>query len=227
MSHRNLSSRVSLLERGKNRQDRPQRTTRSAEIVAWPQPALNVVCPASPGWWTMLADSDNQTAAQRTRRLLSCTTCGVCCRGCTAALESRQAEELLPTCMDSPVKSGVRRRLNWRRVRRLDAPPATTCVTHIAAIEAAKTTVPTLRDGPLSSIIGRTAMSAASQRGSLARHTGRTHRSIIMAASARLTRAVPPVEPLMHLPRPHQPRPSGGSLPRNARGQKSKEVRAH
>src|SRR6187401_3430805 len=102
-----LSSRVRLLERGRIDKTDPN-DARSAAIVAWRTPALNVVTGLDEHRVVLrlLADRDHQITAQRTRTIcrLHALLCLLIEGGTSKALTVTKAEELLATVhIDGPV----------------------------------------------------------------------------------------------------------------------------
>jgi transposase len=102
-----LSSRVRLLERGRIDKTDPN-DARSAAIVAWRNPALNVVSTNDEHRVVLrlLADRDHQITAQRTRTIcrLHALLCLLIEGGTGRTLTAAKAEELLASVRgDSPV----------------------------------------------------------------------------------------------------------------------------
>ena len=102
-----LSSRVRLLERGRIDKTDPN-DARSAAIVAWHNPTLNVVCGLDEHRVVLrlLADRDHQVTANRTRTIcrLHALLCLVIEGGTGRALTVDRAEQLLASIyIDGPV----------------------------------------------------------------------------------------------------------------------------
>jgi transposase len=102
-----LSSRVRLLERGRIDKTDPN-AARSAAIVAWHNPALNVVAGLDEHRVVLrlLADRDHQITAQRTRTIgrLHALLCLLIEGGTARALTATKANELLDLVhVDSPI----------------------------------------------------------------------------------------------------------------------------
>ena len=96
-----LSARVRLLERGRIDKTDPN-DARSAAIVAWRTPALNIVTASDEQRVVLrlLADRDHQITAQRTRSIcrLHALLCLLIEGGTGRSLTVTRAEELLPAC---------------------------------------------------------------------------------------------------------------------------------
>lgn len=102
-----LSSRVRLLERGKIDKTDPN-DARSAAIVAWHNPTLNVVCGLDEHRVVLrlLADRDHQVTANRTRTIcrLHALLCLLIEGGSGRSLTVERAEQLLASIhIDGPV----------------------------------------------------------------------------------------------------------------------------
>src|SRR4051794_15083384 len=102
-----LSARVRLLERGRIDKTDPN-DARSAAIVAWRTPALNVVTAGDEHRVVLrlLADRDHQITAQRTRSIcrLHALLCVLVEGGSTKSLTADRAENLLASVrLDGPV----------------------------------------------------------------------------------------------------------------------------
>ena len=109
-----LSSRVRLLERGRIDKTDPN-DARSAAIVAWHNPTLNVVSGLDEHRVVLrlLADRDHQITANRTRTIcrLHALLCLLIEGGTGRALTVDQAEQLLVSVhIDGPVTRGADRR---------------------------------------------------------------------------------------------------------------------
>jgi len=103
----NLSSRVRLLERGRIDKTDPN-DARSAAIVGWRTPALNVVCGLDEHRVVLrlLADRDHQVTANRTRTIcrLHALLCLLIEGGTTRSLTVDTAEQLLASIhIDGPI----------------------------------------------------------------------------------------------------------------------------
>jgi transposase len=142
-----LSARVRLLERGRIDKTDPN-DARSAAIVTWRTPALNVVSANDEHRVVLrlLADRDHQITAQRTRSIcrLHALLCVLIEGGTAKSLTAGRAEELLASVhVDGPITF---ERLTTARqlldeVRVLDAARAEVRHRHVAALEASQTTV--------------------------------------------------------------------------------------
>jgi transposase len=177
-----LSSRVRLLERGKIDKTDPN-DARSAAIVAWRNPALNVVSTNDEHRVVLrlLADRDHQITAQRTRAIcrLHALLCLLIEGGTGRTLKAAKAEELLASVRgESPVlveRIAAARQL-CDEIRLLDTARDDVRRRHVAAIEASKTSVTDVYGiGPLMAaiIIGRTGdVRRFPTAGHFARHNG-------------------------------------------------------
>ncbi len=177
-----LSARVRLLERGRIDKTDPN-DARSAAIVAWRTPALNVVTVNDEHRVVLrlLADRDHQITAQRTRSIcrLHALLCLLIEGGTGRSLTVARAEELLVSVhADGPIAA---ERLTAAQhlldeVRVLDAARQEVRQRHVAAIEASKTTVTDVYGiGPLMAaiIIGRAGdIRRFPTSGHFARHNG-------------------------------------------------------
>ena len=142
-----LSARVRLLERGRIDKTDPN-DARSAAIVAWRTPALNVVTVNDEHRVVLrlLADRDHQITAQRTRSIcrLHALLCVLIEGGTAKSLTVARAEKLLASVhADGPI---ILERLTMARqlleeVRTLDAARAEIRRRHVTALEASKTTL--------------------------------------------------------------------------------------
>lgn len=177
-----LSARVRLLERGRIDKTDPN-DARSAAIVAWRTPALNVVTANDEHRVVlrMLADRDHQLTAQRTRSIcrLHALLCVLIEGGTAKSLTADRAAELLDSVhIDGPITlerlTTARQLLN--EVRVLDAARAEVRGRHATAIEASQTTVTDVYGiGPLTAaiIIGRVGdVRRFPTAGHFARHNG-------------------------------------------------------
>jgi transposase len=177
-----LSARVRLLERGRIDKTDPN-DARSAAIVAWRTPALNVVTASDEHCVVLrlLADRDHQITAQRTRSIcrLHALLCLLIEGGTGRALTVARTEELLASVhIDGPVT--VERIATARQlldeVRALDAARVEVRQRHLTAIEASKTTVTEVFGiGPLTAaiIVGRVGdVRRFPTSGHFARHNG-------------------------------------------------------
>jgi len=177
-----LSARVRLLERGRIDKTDPN-DARSAAIVAWRTPALNVVTVNDEHRVALrlLADRDHQITAQRTRSIcrLHALLC-VLIEGRTAkSLTVARAEKLLASVhAEGPI---ILERLTMARqlleeVRTLDAARAEIRRRHVTALEASKTTLTNVFGiGPLTAaiIVGRVGdVRRFPTAGHFARHNG-------------------------------------------------------
>ncbi len=142
-----LSSRVRLLERGRIDKTDPN-DARSAAIVAWRTPALNVVtaCEEHRVVLRLLADRDHQITAHRTRTIcrLHALLCLLIEGGTGRSLTVGRAAELLASMhIDGSITSeriaAARQLLDEIRV--LDAARQDVRRRHVTAIEASQTTV--------------------------------------------------------------------------------------
>jgi transposase len=177
-----LSSRVRLLERGRIDKTDPN-DARSAAIVAWRTPALNVVTGLDEHRVVLrlLADRDHQITAQRTRSIcrLHALLCLLIEGGTGRSLTAGTAEELLVrVSVEDPV---IRERVATARqlleeIRSLDHARFETRRRNAAAIEASKTTVTQVYGiGPLMAaiIVGRVGdVRRFPTAGHFARHNG-------------------------------------------------------
>jgi transposase len=177
-----LSARVRLLERGRIDKTDPN-DARSAAIVAWRTPALNVVTASDEHRVVLrlLADRDHQITAQRTRSIcrLHALLCLLIEGGTARSLTAARAEELLASVpIDGPVT--VERITTARQlldeVRACDTARVEIRQRHVTAIEASKTTVTEVFGiGPLSAaiIVGRVGdVRRFPTSGHFARHNG-------------------------------------------------------
>ena len=177
-----LSARVRLLERGRIDKTDPN-DARSAAIVAWRTPALNVVAASDQHRVVLrlLADRDHQITAQRTRSIcrLHALLCLLIEGGTGRLLSVARAEELLARVhVDGPITTeriATARQL-LDEVRVLDAARVEIRRRHRTAIEAAKTSVTEVFGiGPLMAaiIIGRAGdVRRFPTAGHFARHNG-------------------------------------------------------
>jgi transposase len=177
-----LSARVRLLERGRIDKTDPN-DARSAAIVAWRTPALNVVTVNDEHRVVLrlLADRDHQITAQRTRSIcrLHALLCVLIEGGTAKSLTVARAEKLLASVhADGPI---ILERLTMARqlieeVRTLDAARAEIRRRHVTALEASKTTVTNVFGiGPLTAaiIVGRVGdVRRFPTAGHFARHNG-------------------------------------------------------
>ena len=177
-----LSARVRLLERGRTDKTDPN-DARSAAIVAWRTPGLNVVTASDEHRVVLrlLADRDRQITAQRTRSIcrLHALLCVLIEGGTGRSLTAARAQELLASVpADDPITT---ERLTAAghlldEVRVLDAARQEVRQRHVAAIEASKTTVTHVYGiGPLMAaiIIGRVGdIRRFPTSGHFARHNG-------------------------------------------------------
>ena len=177
-----LSARVRLLERGRIDKTDPN-DARSAAIVAWRTPALNVVIVNDEHRVVLrlLADRDHQITAQRTRSIcrLHALLCVLIEGGTAKSLTVARAEKLLASVhADGPI---ILERLTMARqlieeVRTLDAARAEIRRRHVTALEASKTTVTNVFGiGPLTAaiIVGRVGdVRRFPTAGHFARHNG-------------------------------------------------------
>jgi transposase len=156
---------VRLLERGSIDKTDPN-DARSAAIVAWRTPALNVVtaCDEHRVVLRLLADRDHQITAQRTRTIcrLHALLCLLIEGGTARSLTVARAEELLASVhVDGPItfERIVTARQLLNEVRALDAARLDVRRRHVTALEASQTTVTEVYGiGPLMAaiILGRT-----------------------------------------------------------------------
>ena len=177
-----LSARVRLLERGRIDKTDPN-DARSAAIVAWRTPALNVVTVNDEHRVVLrlLADRDHQITAQRTRSIcrLHALLCVLIEGGTAKSLTVARAEKLLASVhADGPI---ILERLTTARqlleeVRTLDAARAEIRRRHVTALEASKTTLTNVFGiGPLTAaiIVGRVGdVRRFPTAGHFARHNG-------------------------------------------------------
>ena len=177
-----LSARVRLLERGRIDKTDPN-DARSAAIVAWRTPALNVVTVNDEHRVVLrlLADRDHQITAQRTRSIcrLHALLCVLIEGGTAKSLTVARAEKLLASVhADGPI---ILERLTMARqlleeVRTLDAARAEIRRRHVTALEASKTTLTNVFGiGPLTAaiIVGRVGdVRRFPTAGHFARHNG-------------------------------------------------------
>jgi transposase len=177
-----LSARVRLLERGRTDKTDPN-DARSAAIVAWRTPALNVVTANDEHRVVLrlLADRDHQITAQRTRTIcrLHALLCLLVEGGTTTSLTAARAEELLATAhVDGPVAAErlAAARQMVAEIQALDAARAEVRARHVTALEACATTVTDVFGiGPLTAaiIIGRAGdVRRFPTAGHFARHNG-------------------------------------------------------
>jgi transposase len=142
-----LSARVRLLERGSIDKTDPN-DARSAAIVAWRTPALNVVtaCDEHKVVLGLLADRDHQITAQRTRTIcrLHALLCLLIEGGTGRSLTVARAEKLLASvCIDGTItieRIATAGQL-LDEVRALDAARVEVRRRHVTALEASQTTV--------------------------------------------------------------------------------------
>jgi transposase len=177
-----LSSRVRLLERGRIDKTDPN-DARSAAIVAWRTPALNVVTTNDEHRVVLrlLADRDHQITAQRTRSIcrLHAVLCLLIEGGTDRSLTVSGAEKLLASVhVDGPITTeriATARQL-LDEVRVLDTARGEVRRRHVAALEASKTTVTEVYGiGPLTAaiIVGRVGdVRRFPTSGHFARHNG-------------------------------------------------------
>jgi len=177
-----LSSRVRLLERGRIDKTDPN-DARSAAIVAWRTPALNVVTTNDEHRVVLrlLADRDHQITAQRTRSIcrLHAVLCLLIEGGTGRSLTVSGAEKLLASVdVDGPITTeriATARQL-IDEVRALDTARGEVRRRHVAALEASKTTVTQVYGiGPLTAaiIVGRVGdVRRFPTSGHFARHNG-------------------------------------------------------
>ena len=177
-----LSSRVRLLERGRIDKTDPN-DARSAAIVAWRTPGLNLVAVSDEHRVVLrlLADRDHQITAQRTRSIcrLHALLCVLIEGGTGRSLTVTRAENLLASVpAEGPITT---ERLTAARhlideIRVLDAARRDIRQRHLAAVEASKTTVTDVYGiGPLMAaiIIGRVGdIRRFPTSGHFARHNG-------------------------------------------------------
>ena len=159
-----LSARVRLLERGRTDKTDPN-DARSAAIVAWRTPALNVVTASDEHCVVLrlLADRDHQITAQRTRSVcrLHALLCLLIEGGTGRSLTVPEPRHSWPACMStsrSPSSGSPLAQHLLDEVRVLDAARQEVRQRHVAAIEASNTTVTDVYGiGPLMAaiIIGR------------------------------------------------------------------------
>jgi transposase len=177
-----LSARVRLLERGRTDKTDPN-DARSAAIVAWRTPGLNVVAPSDEHCVVLrlLADRDRQITAQRTRSIcrLHALLCVLIEGGTGRSLTVDRAEELLASVhADGPITTErlITAGQLVDEVRSLDVARQEVRQRHLAAIEASKTTVTEVYGiGPLMAaiIIGRVGdVRRFPTSGHFARHNG-------------------------------------------------------
>lgn len=177
-----LSARVRLLERGRIDKTDPN-DARSAAIVAWRTPALNIVTANDEHCVVLrlLADRDHQITAQRTRSIcrLHALLCVLIEGGTGRSLTVARAEVLLASVhADGPITTErlVTARQLLDEVRALDAARAEVRRRHLTALEASNTTVTEVYGiGPLMAaiIIGRVVdVRRFPTSGHFARHNG-------------------------------------------------------
>jgi len=177
-----LSARVRLLERGRIDKTDPN-DARSAAIVAWRTPALNIVTANDEHCVVLrlLADRDHQITAQRTRSIcrLHALLCVLIEGGTGRSLTVARAEVLLASVhADGPITTErlVTARQLLDEVRALDAARAEVRRRHLTALEASNTTVTEVYGiGPLMAaiIIGRVGdIRRFPTSGHFARHNG-------------------------------------------------------
>ena len=177
-----LSARVRLLERGRIDKTDPN-DARSAAIVAWRTPALNIVTASDEHRVVLrlLADRDHQITAQRTRSIcrLHALLCLLIEGGTGRSLTVTRAEELLASVhVDGPITTeriATARQL-LDEVRVLDTARVEVRRRHVTALEASKTTVTEVFGiGPLMAaiIVGRVGdVRRFPTSGHFARHNG-------------------------------------------------------
>ena len=177
-----LSARVRLLERGRIDKTDPN-DARSAAIVAWRTPALNIVTASDEHRVVLrlLADRDHQITAQRTRSTcrLHALLCLLIEGGTGRSLTVTRAEELLASVhLDGPITTeriATARQL-LDEVRVLDTARVEVRRRHVTALEASKTTVTEVFGiGPLMAaiIVGRVGdVRRFPTSGHFARHNG-------------------------------------------------------
>ncbi len=177
-----LSSRVRLLERGRIDKTDPN-DARSAAIVAWRTPALNVVAGLDEHRVVLrlLADRDHQITAHRTRTVcrLHALLCVLIEGGADRSLKADKAEELLASIgVADPViaQRVVTARQLLAEIRVLDETRDDVRAATSAAVTASGTTVTEVFGiGPLMAaiIIGRTGdVRRFPSSGHFARHNG-------------------------------------------------------
>ncbi|HEX6659987.1 MAG TPA: transposase [Ilumatobacter sp.] len=175
-----LSARVRLLERGRIDKTDPN-DARSAAIVAWRTPGLNVVSTNDEHRVVLrlLADRDHQITAQRTRSIcrLHALLCVLIEGGTAKSLTAAEPPSSWPACTStdpSPASGWPQQLLN--EVRDLDAARAEVRHRHVAALEESKTTVTEVFGiGPLTAaiIVGRVCdVRRFPTAGHFARHNG-------------------------------------------------------
>ena len=151
-----------MLERGRIDKTDPN-DARSAAIVAWRTPALNVVTTNDEHRVVLrlLADHDHQITAQRTRSIcrLHAVLCLLIEGGTGRSLTVSGAEKLLASVdVDGPITTeriATARQL-IDEVRALDTARGEVRRRHVAALEASKTTVTEVYGiGPLTAAICR------------------------------------------------------------------------
>ena len=159
-----LSARVRLLERGSTDKTDPN-DARSAAIVAWRTPALNIVMATDEHRVVLrlLADRDHQITAQRTRTIcrLHALLCLLIEGGTGRSLTVTRADKLLASVqVDGPITieriAAARHLLD--EIRALDTARVDVRQRHLTALEASQTTVTEVYGiGPLMAaiIVGR------------------------------------------------------------------------
>lgn len=177
-----LSSRVRLLERGRIDKTDPN-DARSAAIVAWRTPRLNVVTGEDEHRVVLrlLADRYHQLSAQRTRTVcrLHALLCLLIEGGTSRNLSADRAENLLCGLENGDVVADEREataRQFVAEIRALDAARAQTRQRTIAAVEASGSTVTDIHGvGPIMAaiIVGRSGdVRRFPTAGHFARHNG-------------------------------------------------------
>ena len=177
-----LSARVRLLNTGRIDKTDPN-DARSAAIVAWRTPALNIVTATDEHCVVLrlLADRDHQITAQRTRSIcrLHALLCVLIEGGTGRSLTVARAAVLLASVhADGPITTErlVTARQLLDEVRALDAARAEVRRRHLTALEASNTTVTEVYGiGPLMAaiIIGRVGdVRRFPTSGHFARHNG-------------------------------------------------------
>jgi len=177
-----LSSRVRLLERGRIDKTDPN-DARSAAIVGWRTPALNVVCGLDQHRVVLrlLADRDHQVTANRTRTIcrLHALLCLLIEGGTTRSLTVDKAEQLLASIhIDGPItrQRVIAARQLLDEIRVLDTARTELRKRTNDAVIASATTVTNIHGiGPLTAaiIIGRVGdVRRFPTSGHFARHNG-------------------------------------------------------